>query len=137
MANRREFLQGTIAVSALPLIGAAATAHFTANATPLARVIYDERIPASRAFAERAAYSGIPAHAFKGDITSLWFNKLHHHWIKQPEAVAGLTEPAALFCLAELARDYRMRVISREEVSGMDGVQLVSWVIAPDKRAVA
>ena len=133
MTNRREFLQSTIAVSALPLIGGVAAAPFGAEAAPLARVVFDERLPASRAFAERAAQSGIPAHAFKGDVTSLWFNDLHHRWVKQPEAIAGLTEPAALFCLAELARDYGMRLKSREELRTDDGAHLISWMIAPAK----
>ena len=110
MANRREFLQGSLAVSALPLMTGAALAPFAANASPIARVIFDERLPASRSFAERAAQSGIPAHAFKGDITSLWFNDLHQRWTNKPEAVAGITEPAALFCLERLAWDYKMRV---------------------------
>jgi hypothetical protein len=111
MANRREFLQSTLAVSALPLVSGAALAPFSASATPIARVVYDERLPASRAFAERTARSGIPAHGFKGDITSLWFNDLHRRWVRKPEAVAGLTEAPALFCLERLAWDYKMRVI--------------------------
>ena len=135
MTNRREFLQGTLAASALPLIGGAAAVPFAANASPLSRVVFDERLPASRAFAARAAQSGIPAHAFKGDVTSLWYNDLHHRWAKKQEAIAGLTEPAALFCLAELARDYGMRLISREDLRTEDGAHLVSWVIAPAKSA--
>ncbi len=110
MANRREFLQGTIAASALPLVSGTTLAPFSASATPLARVVYDERLPASRVFAERARQAGIPTHAFNGDITSLWFNDLHQRWMKKPEAVAGITDGDALFCLERLAWDYKMRV---------------------------
>ncbi|MFZ1992207.1 MAG: hypothetical protein WAW96_20825 [Alphaproteobacteria bacterium] len=129
MANRREFLQGTIAVSALPLIGGMA-APFAANASPLARIVFDERLPASRAFAERATQSGIPTHAFKGDITSLWFNELHQRWMKQPEAVAGLTEPAALFCLERLAWDYKMRVTYLAEHRASETIADARWIDA-------
>lgn len=127
MANRREFLQGTIAVSALPLIGGMA-APFAANASPFARVIFDERLPASRAFAERASQSGMPVHSFKGDITSLWFNDLHQRWTKEPEAVAGLTEPAALFCLERLAWDYKMRVTYLAEHRASDTSANARWI---------
>jgi hypothetical protein len=130
MANRREFLQGSLAVSALPLMTGAALAPFAANATPIARVIFDERLPASRSFAERAAQSGIPAHAFKGDITSLWFNDLHQRWTRKPEAVAGLTEPAALFCLERLAWDYKMRVTYLAEHRANETPADARWIDA-------
>lgn len=110
MANRREFLQGTIAASALPLVSGATLAPFAANATPLARVLYDERLPVSRSFAERARQAGLPTHAFNRDITPLWFDDLHQRWTKKPEAIAGITEGDALFCLERLAWDYKMRV---------------------------
>jgi len=125
MANRREFLQGTIAASALPLIGGMAA---PAHSSPLVRVIYDERLPASRAFAEHATQCGVPVHAFKGDITSLWFNDLHQRWTRQPEAVAGLTEPAALFCLERLAWDYKMRVTHLAEHRASDMSANARWI---------
>jgi hypothetical protein len=115
MASRREFLQGAIAASALPLIIGAGPASPLARrrTVTLYKAVYDERFAPARSFARQAQKSGIAAAGFKSDITNLWFADLHHRWRKArtPVAVAGITAPSALFCLERLAWDHGMRVI--------------------------
>lgn len=117
MANRREFLQGTIAVSALPLLSSATLAEFAtpAGAHALYKAVFDERSSASRAFANEMRARGIAVHAIKGDITQLWYDDLHARWTKDQSVVAGVTEAQALFCLERLSWDYQMRVVYRSE----------------------
>ena len=120
---------GGVAAS-LPFIAAAGVER-KLLATPLYKVIFDERFPASVAFADQARRSGQAVHGIRGDITALWFHDLDLRWKQGPAAIAGLTDANALFFLDLLARDKCMRVVARTEWP--DG--LVAWVIAP--RAVA
>lgn len=120
MASRREFLQAGIAALALPITAHAALSPTAAGngekaprATPLYKVIFDERFPASVAFGAEAKNLGLPVHAIRGDITDLWFHDLDAQWKKEPAAVAGLTAHGPLFCLQQLAWDHGMRVVFR------------------------
>jgi hypothetical protein len=121
MASRREFLQGAIAASVLPITSGVAAASPTmpaqarADALRLYKVIFDTRFPGSRAFAERAGKLGAPVHGIKADVTSIWLNDLHSRWQKSPAAIAGVTAPAALFCLERLAWDHGMRAVFHAE----------------------
>lgn len=121
MASRREFLQVGVAALALPIsarAGFAPAAPAPANEfvpTPLYKVIYDERIPASRAFASKVKRLGAPVYAIKGDITDLWFRDLDARWKKEPIGIAGLTEHGPVFCLERLAWDHGMRVVYRAD----------------------
>lgn len=45
-------------------------------------------------------------------------------------AITGLTTYSALFCLQELARDARMRVIHRGEHQRPEQESLYIWIIA-------
>ena len=119
MTNRRQFLEGGIAASALPLTMStalvAATPADDERAAPveLYRVLYDTRFPASVAFARRAARNGHAVAATTGDVTRVWYDDLYHRWRMGPAAIAGLTSYGALFCLEQLAIDHRMRVVLR------------------------
>ena len=119
MASRREFLQVGIAALALPIsahaaLSPAASVPDTAvPVTPLYKVVFDERFPASVAFGNEATSLGLPAHSIRGDITDLWFHELDAQWKKKPVAVAGLTAQGPLFCLERLAWDHGMRVVFR------------------------
>ena len=117
--------------AALPWVAAAELERPLVATSPLYKVIFDERFPASVAFANQAQRQGLPVHAIRGDITSLWFHDLDLRWKQGPAAIAGLTDPNALFCLDLLARDKGMRVASCEPRPG----GLVAWVISP--RAIA
>jgi len=121
MASRREFLQIGVAALALPI---SARARLTpeisgrANqsvATPLYKVIFDQRFQSSRAFAGDVKRLGAPIYGIKGDITDLWFHDLDARWKKEPIGIAGLTEHGPLFCLERLAWDHGMRVVYRAD----------------------
>ena len=119
-------MQHGAAAASLPFIAAAAVERNLLT-TPLYKVIYDERFPASVAFADQARRHGLPVHGIRGDITALWFHDLDLRWKQGPAAIAGLTDANALFCLDLLARDRGMRVKARTEWPD----SLVAWVIAP------
>ncbi|HTR38300.1 MAG TPA: hypothetical protein VMH80_20465 [Bryobacteraceae bacterium] len=133
MRSRREFLQAGIAASVLP---AAVSGMNLAPAQPEDRhdfykVIYDERFPASVAFAREMAKIGAPVQAIRGDITDLWFHDLDPQWKKCPVPIAGLTAHGPLFCLERLAWDHGMRVVYRaEQEATHDSEPLISWIIA-------
>jgi len=119
MASRREFLQAGIAALALPITAQAmlspgpGSPESALRVTPLYKVIFDERFPASVAFGDEAKGLGLPVHSIRGDITDLWFHDLDARWKQQPVAVAGLTAQGPLFCLERLAWDHGMRVVFR------------------------
>jgi len=121
MASRREFLQVGIAALTLPIsarasLSPAGSVPATEPApTPLYKVIFDERFPASVEFADEAKRLGASVHGIKGDITDVWFDDLYHRWKKGPAAIAGLTAHGPIFCLERLAWDQRMRVVFRAE----------------------
>lgn len=112
MTSRREFLQTTALAGALPFVARTVFANLASRDRLL---VFDERFPAARQFGARAGASGWSARPIQGDVTPLWANELVHRWTDGPLPVAGLTAPPALFCLEELARDHRMRVVFHVE----------------------
>jgi hypothetical protein len=82
---------------------------------PFYKVVLDERFADSAAFAHELRRRGADLHAIRGDITDFWYRDLSAVWQKTRVAVAGMTAHGPLFCLEQLARDYRMRVIFRAE----------------------
>lgn len=117
MVNRREILQGGIAVTSLPIVSNVAwsAAGPAAAPLPLYKVIYDERFASSRSFGDEARRLGASVHAIDGDITSLWYDDLYVRWRSGAAAIAGLTAHGALFCLERLAWDAGMRVVFRAD----------------------
>jgi hypothetical protein len=117
MASRREFLQFGVAASAWPLVTGVVAGTTTARPvmSPFYKLIFDERSPASRAWAGDVGRLGLPIHGIKGDVTELWFHDLDLRWKEAPLAIAGLTQESSLFCLELLARDRGMRVVYRAE----------------------
>jgi hypothetical protein len=116
MTNRREILQGGIALTSLPLIAQATWAApgvraYTSHT--LHRILFDNRFPASRAFGEEAARLGAVVRGFAGDITDLWYHELDLRWRAGPAAIAGMTRHGPLFCLERLAWNAGMRVVYR------------------------
>jgi hypothetical protein len=124
--NRRDFLYFSAGASALGVAGVALPALAGAPAIRVHHAIYDAQFAEAVAFAREAAALGIPRDAIRGDVTDLWYGSLSLRWRERPEATAGLTREDSLFCLEQLARDHRMRVVYRESRG-----ELVSWVIAP------
>jgi hypothetical protein len=123
MVNRREILQGGIAVTSLPLVSNVAWSESPERAPPLPlyKVIYDERFGESRSFGDEARRLGAPVHAIRGDVTSLWYDDLYVRWRNGAAAIAGLTAHGALFCLERLARDAGMRVVFRADHRAIEG----------------
>ena len=121
MASRREFLQIGVAALALPMAAqggispAISALSGEPESEPLYKVVFDERFPASRRFADEAKSLGAPVHGMKGDITDLWFNDLYFRWKEGPVAIAGLTAHGPIFCLERIAWDQRMRVVFRAD----------------------
>jgi hypothetical protein len=138
MTNRREFLQAGIAASVLPMAvaGSSLAPAQRESGTSFYKVIFDERFPASVAYAREMERDGAPLHAIRGDITDLWYHDLDARWKQSPVTIAGLTAHGPLFCLERLAWDHGMRVLSRVEQGSRDhdGEALISWVIGPKER---
>jgi hypothetical protein len=119
MTNRREFLQIGVTATAWPLVARAAQAtglDSAAEWTPLLAVVYDPRFAESATFGQRCARLGLETHAVDaGDMTRIWYERMHGQWQTSPVAIAGLTAHGPMFCFTELARDFRMRVVFRAE----------------------
>ena len=112
----------------------AASAALTASATVPAAVLGDE-VPAALFLCDRHCALQLLASDrrrdivwFNGDVTPLWSNTLRPLWRTGETRVVGLTRAPALFCLEQLARGMRNRVISREPLPGTDAIR---WEIAP------
>ena len=71
---------------------------------------------AANSFGGKFAALGAPVHAIADDeITELWLGTIRPLWAKGPATIAGLTRPAALFCLEQLAWSHRLRVVFHAE----------------------
>ena len=120
MTNRRQFLGMGIAAAVWPgWMTAFGRPSLTGGPVeeparlPLYKAIYDTDYASAVEFAAQMRRRGVVVHAIERDITSVWFNDLALQWRQRPVAIAGLTAPAALFCLEQLAWDHRMRVVFR------------------------
>ena len=118
MVNRRTVLK----IGATTLTGALVNAPVLSRNAPPARthsaferVVFDDRFGESQAFATELESAGAVASAVRGDVAKLWYEDLRVRLSKKRAPVAGLTDRPALFCLEELARDVRMRVIFRAD----------------------
>jgi hypothetical protein len=152
MPNRREFLQGGIALSLLPLLPRKGFSAAAPKAFDM--VIFDQRFLKARDFAQQAREAGLDCIAIQGDITDLYFHDFSLRWNRGPTTIAGLSTKASLFCLETLARDRGMRLVyfngvldsepvpdipleiaDRKSASfsiiGEDSEELAVWIIAP------
>lgn len=110
--------------SALPVAMAAWPGRATAGILPpkhpvtgpALAVLVDAALPPARAFAARAAQLGVPVLALPdGDPTGAWLTLLRPAWQRGPARVVGLTAPATLFCLEQLALAHGLRVTFHAE----------------------
>jgi len=148
MTNRRQFIQSSLAISALSLTELAAMRTVVAGESGenksvpvLENFVYDRRFPEAIAAAQQVAGQGIVLREIEGDLTDLWYEFYSEQWRKQPMTLAGVTASDALFVLETLAYDYGMRVIQRsahqrQTQHSTDNTVLYSWVIAPKAFAV-
>ena len=125
MTSRRELLQIGLTGSLLFLL--APLGRRSSTGARLSKVIFDERFPASVAFAHELSQHGIPVHAITGDVTALWYHDLYHRWRDGDVHLAGMTTKDSLFCLETLARDAGHCVTHRQTLES----GLVSWSIGP------
>ncbi len=128
MANRREFLQASLAASAFAaLVPVSATANTPAPIV-FHTVLFDHRFADSVLFAEQFSAQGVSVHGMaKGDITPFWRNELAAIWAEAPVPLAGMTTEGPLFCLEQLGAQYGLRVARREpQQSG-----LIAWALVP------
>jgi len=126
MVSRRAFLEiGATGAVFLPVALISRSQCARETAAPFYKAIFDERFPASIAFAQDLNRRGVPVHGIRGDITALWYHDLYFQWKKGPAPIDGVTTSESLFCLELLARDAGLRVTRRQELG--DG--LVSWSI--------
>lgn len=116
MTTRRTFLQA--AAAALPV----SMQGFTVTAAPAGRVqaqfqaVVATPPGAATSFGESLVARGITVHAMADDeITALWLGTIRPLWEKGPATLAGLTRPATLFCLEQLAWSHRLRVVFHAE----------------------
>lgn len=109
-------------------------------------VLFDERFAAACRFGEAMRRRGLPVRAIRGDVTDVWYSRLHPLWRREPAVIAGLTPYAAMFCLERLAWDHGLRmtrlgartapigapsVHEQHEQHEQPGVELHSWIILP------
>jgi hypothetical protein len=143
MISRRTILQGAVAATSLPILALPILASVAWQRTPkqgepnvaldhpsLYKVLVDQRFAPARAFGREAQWRRQAVRAFNGDVTDVWYHDLYHRWKEGRAAIAGFTTYGALFCLQELARDARMRVIHRVEHRYPEQETLYSWIIA-------
>lgn len=133
MPNRREFLQGGIAVSLLPLLSRKGFSAVPPRALDM--VVFDQRFHKGREFAQHAREAGLDCAAIEGDITRLYFKDLSLRWNRGPTTLAGLSTKASLFCLEMLARDHGMRLVYMADVFDSEPVPDIPIDIANRKSA--
>ena len=117
MTNRREFMHG-VSLAAVPLVtGLPCVAVTLAPATPAFHaVLIDDRYAAASVFGARLAARGETLRVVPGgNLTYLWLNEIAPAWRRAPVPVAGLTRPAVLFCLEQLAWAQGLRVVFHAE----------------------
>ena len=121
MSNRREFLQLTLAASALPALAAR---NEPIGSGPLAQngprvrvddVIVESTSPMAIAFGNEAMRFGLEVQGITDDVTDLWYQHLAVRWNRGSAVVAGLTFSTSLFCLETLANDSGMRLWFRAD----------------------
>lgn len=77
-------------------------------------IVYDRRSLISRQTAAMAsAAAAWELIGFDGDVTDVWSNTLQPLWAAQRRSIAGLSTPAGLFCIEQMAATYRMKVAMR------------------------
>ena len=138
MTSRRKFIGLGIGAAVLPGLTQAAewSSMGWAEAKglgrlPLYKAIYEKAYAPAQGFAARMQQRGVVSHGIDADITGVWFNDLALQWRRRPVAIAGLTAPAALFCLEQLAWDHRMRVAFRATHTQRPGGAIEHRIQAP------
>jgi hypothetical protein len=137
--QRRDFLTAALAAAGSPALWAAMPAAtrpdtLFAQAHSLT-IVFDERLPDSRAFAFRARAMGARTGArivpMGNDIGLLWFQSLAPANGAPPDTLAGLTRHADAFLLARLALGIGMQVTRQAADTHTGPDALVMWRLDP------
>jgi hypothetical protein len=121
MSNRREFLQMSLAASALPVLAGPGVAPKRQEGELAGGVVAEAASPTASVFRVEAARLGLRVWEIRDDITDLWYRELSLLWKEAPLILAGVTLSTSLFCLETLARDHQMRVWFRAEHNRLQG----------------
>lgn len=79
-------------------------------------VVVDDGHAAARLFGSRFDARGVPVIPVRdGDITAPWLGSIRPEWARRRATIAGLTTPATLFCLEQLAWQHGLRVVFHAE----------------------
>jgi hypothetical protein len=121
MTSRRRFLHASVAVTAAGAIGGVWTVLGSPRKLPtgsgrllqLHAVVVDQRFAESVEFGRELGRLGAETYSMHGDVTDVWYSRLHPLWKARGVAVAGLTASGVLFCLERLAWDHNLRVVYR------------------------
>lgn len=108
MSTRRHFMVsvGWSAVAAAVPVGL----HATALPTPLSVAglwVFDQRL---EDLSSLAAPHGAAQVRLGADVSEAWFRAIRPHLQAHRAPIAGLTQEDALFCLQQLAADFRWRL---------------------------
>ncbi|MDD5175549.1 MAG: hypothetical protein PHQ05_03875 [Sterolibacterium sp.] len=132
MIDRRQFFNAVAVILAGVLVPGKRLMRYDAigngATTPPTMVVYDERIPASCAFARSVSRAGIRAIESRGDVGELWHNAMRPALQRVPHRLIGLTLASDIFLLKLLAADAGMKVW--HEVPSASSGNLVFWGIA-------
>src|SRR5512139_1523801 len=115
MTTRRAFMQ--IAAAAAAPVALGGVPALSASGPGHQLVLFEESLAPAAAFGRRAQAHGIAARAIhQGDVTDAWLDAVRPAWRHSGRAsIAGLTTPAALFCLEQLAFAHGLRVVFHAE----------------------
>jgi hypothetical protein len=136
MPDRREFLKGGAAISALAINGiaidsAAAVAGMPARSS-VYKFVYDDRYRHARELAASVAAQGVAVRALEaGDVTRFWYDELDALWRRRPVAIAGITQFGPMFALEQLGLERGLRAASRVEHRRQPAGDLAGLVAAP------
>lgn len=120
MTTRRAFIQAA-AGAALPVAISAGAQGIPAGTESFRRrelgaIVIDQDHEAARTFGERFGVQGSTVLSIReGDVTGAWLSAIRPLWSNHRAAIAGLTTPAALFCLEQLAWPQGLRVVFHAE----------------------
>ena len=133
MSNRREFLQMSLAASALPVLAVPGLARDRQQKLHTWGVVAEATSPLGLSFLPEATRLGLQVRTIHDDVTDLWYHELSVRWREAPAVLAGVTLSTSLFCLEMLARDYGMRVWFRASHNYLPNGQVEHMVSGPDR----
>lgn len=119
MSTRRSFLKMNLAVVGAGILSPIANSDMDVDTRSVDLIVFDRSIPEANALARRAS-GGVKLPTGK-DLYPVWQDTLKQAIEASPKTIAGLTSGEAVFCLAELAKDYGYELIQSEVFSARDG----------------